>query len=191
MKLILVPTDFSKASINALRYAAELASTIRAQLILLHVNDTTSLMINPQIAGPLNDQVEEKSKKHLDKLKNEMQEKYGNVIIASTEFKTGFTVEEIENSAKSNRVDMIVMGMQGTNYIAERFLGSTTTMLMHRLTIPILSVDRNADYKPIDNIVLATDGLNTNYNKVLEPLKKLAGQLNATIHVLHVAPALV
>ena len=37
MKTIIVPTDFSRISLNAANYAAEMASSINADLSLFHV----------------------------------------------------------------------------------------------------------------------------------------------------------
>ena len=37
MKVLIAPTDFSKASINSVNYAADMAFAIKAQLMLFHV----------------------------------------------------------------------------------------------------------------------------------------------------------
>ena len=55
LKRILVPTDFSKHSTNALQYATAFAEKFGAELILLHVVQDLALFIPEavMVAGPL------------------------------------------------------------------------------------------------------------------------------------------
>jgi nucleotide-binding universal stress UspA family protein len=51
MKTILAPTDFSEVSLNAVRYAADLAVAIDAKLLILHAVDVPVAVGDMPVAG--------------------------------------------------------------------------------------------------------------------------------------------
>jgi nucleotide-binding universal stress UspA family protein len=190
MKTILVPTDFSEASKNALLYAAEMAIHIQAKLILLNVYDN-SLVAVPTIQtasltpGP--EEIEGITKLELEKAKRKIESKFGAELVTEIEFKWGFTVEEINKYAKENKVDFIVMGMHEADYFTERFLGSTPTMTLRNSTQPVLIVHEKMRFMPWRKIVLAVDGTEMQFEPMLTSLKKLVRLFHAELHILSVS----
>ena len=52
-----------------------------------------------------------------------------------------YIIEEINLFSERNKTDLIVMGMQGAGYLAEKVIGSITTSLMPKAKCPILVID--------------------------------------------------
>jgi universal stress protein A len=142
-KRILVPIDFSHASIEALDYAALLAGVSGAQLILLTVEDVGKYAGYPPIAYyPSPKDLE----KELLNVFNDGMKKWpkhplhayddGLKIIG----KVGFVIDEILKTAGEHKADMIIMGTHGRRGISRALMGSVTEETIRRAVCPVLAV---------------------------------------------------
>jgi len=125
MKTILIATDFSKASRNAMLYGAELAKEINANIILFNAYDI------PTPATGLNVKISRYSVKTLidQKLKDEAETfKYINMLSIETMCDEG-DVDAIINVANDKQVEFIVIGMKGGGKNFKKIFGSTATSL--------------------------------------------------------------
>ncbi len=190
MKAILVPTDFSDASMNAIEYAAEMALSIKAKLILFNVYTTPPIAIEVPVLVLTDDELRAKCMDRLNEVKINLHKKRGPNLDIECDCALGFEIDMINEFAAEKKPSMIVMGMQGANYIVERFLGSTTTAIIRKSQYPVLCINKDISFRTIKKILLAVDGKQTEYKKVLDPLKKLVHLFNAHLYILHVAPAL-
>jgi nucleotide-binding universal stress UspA family protein len=188
MKTILVPIDFSPASLNALDYAVEMALHTKSGIILFHVYNNISPALDIPVVAPAWPDIEENSKKELKKIEKKIERKYGKDLSVQSICKCGFTVEEINNFTKENSVDLVIMATHGTGYIEERLIGSTTTALIRKSHCPIISVHQEQKFKPIKKIAMACDYDETDADQVLSPLKELANIFHTHIYLLHVIP---
>ena len=68
MKTILAPTDFSASSINAVNYAADLALSINANLVLFHAIPFPIAVSEISIPGDFIDDMMEASQKDMEEL---------------------------------------------------------------------------------------------------------------------------
>jgi nucleotide-binding universal stress UspA family protein len=145
---ILVPSDGSKMSQKAVKYAAGLAKQIGSSIILLSVIDKSSYI--PQsipstatprnIAEPLEDYLKEASQAHLEDAR-QLCEKNG--VQSKTIVRSGHPVEEIIKEAKKSNVDLIVLGSHGRSALKAALLGSVTFGVIHKdIKIPVLVVRR-------------------------------------------------
>src|SRR5262245_42311940 len=99
MKTLVVPTDFSSVSVNAINYAVDMAQAINAGIVLLHVYNVPVSFTDAPVAPVTVISVEEvkrSSEERLDELKK-------NLIIATagnieifTEARMGDTIDELE-----------------------------------------------------------------------------------------------
>lgn len=186
MKTILVPTDFSEIARNAVDYAIEIARLGKAKLILFNSYRLPVITAETTLIIPSIEELERNSQENLDRLKKEIQDRYGNELIVECATSCGFAVEEINRYAKQNKADLIVVGMQGAGYLAERLLGSTTTSLIQAAECPVLSIDKQVRFKSPKKIVLASDYLNTGNKDLLSPLRDFTKMFNAHVYVLNV-----
>lgn len=185
MKTILVPTDFSEVARNAVGYAAEIGKRAKAKIILLHVYQIPVVPAEvPVILSA--DEIKKDSMKRLKKIERHIHTKYSKTLKVECKCECGFPIDEINQFASKNNVNLIVMGMAGVGYLTERIIGSVTTSLIKRSKCPVLSIDRYVKFKNIKKIVLACD-YNKSYNKkTITPLKELAALFKSHIHVLNI-----
>jgi nucleotide-binding universal stress UspA family protein len=137
-KRILVPTDFSELSQTAARYGAKLALGLHAALHLLYV------VVDPlpggwaadtgQLPGLL-DRMAEQAREKLDLLLG-ADEKAALQVKASVG--TGQPADEIVDYAKTNGIELIVMGTHGRGGIEKMWLGSVTEKVLRKVHCPVL-----------------------------------------------------
>ncbi len=188
---ILVPTDFSDLSMNAMRYAGHIARQTGAKLLLLHVME--SYEYNTILKDVINyNQVLQDA---VDKKMAEIKEKHEELWNVEGEVKIveGKIHQKIKQVAQDEDVDLIVMGTHGATGITDlgRFvLGSNASRTVELtripvLTIPVLSI-RGAQEPQIQKILLPLDVTKETTNK-LDTTILLAKAFDAEIHAVSVS----
>ncbi|OAI48052.1 hypothetical protein AYO44_01220 [Planctomycetaceae bacterium SCGC AG-212-F19] len=142
LKRILLPTDFSKYSQNALKYGAALADKFGAQLYLLHVVQNIGLLIPDMVnvtppVMPSSEQMGAAVREALGKLVKDAGLEPFKVEIAIRE---GSAFYEIIQFAKDQEIDLIVMGTHGHTGLAHVLLGSVTEKVVRKAPCPVLTV---------------------------------------------------
>jgi nucleotide-binding universal stress UspA family protein len=139
---ILVPTDFSKHSANALTYAVAFAEKFGAELHLLHVVQDLALFIPdavtamPPVALPV-DQITLAAREALDRVIHEQQLERFSVY---PEVREGTPFAEIVRFAREKDIDLIVMGTHGHTGLAHMLVGSVTERVVRKAPCPVLTV---------------------------------------------------
>lgn len=124
---ILVPTDGSKPSDNALEYAAEVAKLYEGELLIMNV---IRKGIREGIAS-LKEDREEKSKEIIDKSVTLAKEKG---VHAEGIMKHGFVDREIVDFAKErDDIVLLVMGAYGKNFLERQLVGSKTEAVLRAI----------------------------------------------------------
>ena len=142
LKRILVPTDFSKFSQNALSYAIALADKFGAELYLLHVVQNLGVMIPDMVnvvppIMPSNEQMTSAVREALGKvIKDNKLERFK----TKPEVRLGTPFYEIIQFAKETGADLIVMGTHGHSGLAHVLLGSVTEKVVRKAPCPVLTV---------------------------------------------------
>jgi len=185
MKHILVPTDFSTASNNAVKYAASLSEIFNANLNLLNVIPDT-IIIDEEVA-------EATISMHQELLteNNNLMTKAIKVLSKNHKAKIQGQVEEgspsnvILEVVKETQPDIIIMGMKGKGKSNSVF-GSTVSAIVRKSSVPVLIIPENASYQSIDTITFATDfnaGIDRdNYSLLM----KIAKKYHSFIQILNV-----
>jgi nucleotide-binding universal stress UspA family protein len=186
MKTILVPTDFSKASINAIDYAMEIAKLLKAKLILYHVYHIP-VMVTEITSMETEEDIEKLSILNLKKIKEKLLLKHGKEISISFKTNNGNVEDRINLFTKNNKIDLIVMGIKGGGFLKEKIIGSITTSVLRKAICPVIAVDQKVKFKTIKKIVFACDYANENNAKILKPLKEIANLFDVHIYVLKIA----
>ena len=185
MKTILVPTDFSKIARNAIDYAVEIAKLTKAKLVLFHVYHVPVVPAEIPIMLPI-DEMEKNTMEGLKKIEKNLYLKHGNKLVVECNCACGFPVDEINLYAKKNKIDLIVMGMEGTGYLTEKLIGNITTSLIKKAKCPVLAIDKHVKFKSVKKIALACDYTETKNKSILDPLKELAQLFKSHVYVLNV-----
>lgn len=184
---ILVPTDFSALSKVAVRYAAQLATSLQSSLTLFHVVhiDAPPRAMAAVKAKSIEDAMEDTAREDghllLQQIKAELESPPAMQLV----IRRGHPLEDIVgNYAGENAIDLVVIGTKGASGISGTLLGSNAARMIAHSRLPVLSVPAHAVYRPLQRIVYATDLLNVdNETKFVTVLARL---FRAEVHVVHV-----
>ncbi|GAB4143495.1 MAG: universal stress protein [Planctomycetaceae bacterium] len=142
LKRILVPTDFSEHSANALKYGCALAEKFSSELHLLHVlQDLVAMVPEPGLAfPPPGDYIEElktSAENALNKLPDPEWSLSAEVV---RDTRQGPPFLEIVRYAKEKDVDLIVMGTHGRSGLSHMLMGSVAEKVVRKAPCPVLTV---------------------------------------------------
>ncbi|MGX7668935.1 universal stress protein [Flavobacterium pedocola] len=162
MKKILFPTDFSETANNAFVYALEMAKSIDAEVIVLHVYDLPSVSFGevPVTLVEIYDSIElnnfENFKDQIPHLRK-IAEKYqlDNVKMSHV-LRHGDLVRIMKDMCIEEKIDMIVMGTNGASGLQELFLGSNTGNAIVNVPVTLLSIPNQAKFERIKHIGFTT-----------------------------------
>jgi universal stress protein A len=139
---ILVPIDFGAASDTALARAKELAACLGARIRLLHVVEDSRAVahwtpevyvgVSPGLAASLMADAETRLKTLVT---TEECERFGIVF----EVRVGNAPDAIESVARSEGIDLIVMGTHGRRGLAHMFLGSVAERVVRTAPCAVLT----------------------------------------------------
>ena len=136
---VLVPVDFSPASIKALREAAKLADAMGASLTLLHVRPISD--VRAAIDEGREDLLEGPSRALASGMKRHYAERLAALAARSgaveTRLASGRASREIVRAAKG--FDLVVMGRTGRGGLSG-LLGGTTHKVLAACSVPVVVI---------------------------------------------------
>ncbi|WP_439131775.1 universal stress protein [Polaribacter sp.] len=184
MKKIIIPVDFSKHSVYALKVAALFAKKYKMTLYALHMLDMQEFSIseNPDVKQEKGifflKLAEKKFKKFLaqDFLSDV------NIVPIIKHYKV---FSEVNKVAEEVNADLIIMGSHGASGLKEFFVGSNTEKVIRYANIPVLIVKNEIKDISFNNIVMATDFSNESVPAFKKSLQSL-DFLQAKKHILYV-----
>lgn len=188
MNSILVPVDFSDASINAAKFAARLARDFKAKIHLLNVyhipNPLQTLPIELVITP---DELQDATQSQLKRLGDELIPLLNSINDLSYSSRNGHSAQEILDHVKYLHADLIVMGTKGTGKFSERIIGSTADRVTRNSMIPVLLIHENCPFKIPMNAIFAAGEKNENNEFNIDLLKQLNQQYDTQFEIVHVA----
>ena len=181
MMHILVPTDFSKNSWNALKYGILLYKDIECTFHLHHINPIpaysaagTSVRVSSKMAAT---SVLSSSKVSFDHL----------LMQVETITSHNFFVESIKRQVANRKIDLIIMGTKGASGLKEATMGSNTGDVLTKVKCPLLAVPENTVFKIPKEIAFPTD-YHLSYDlKVLDTLFAMVNLYKSSLRVLHIS----
>lgn len=156
MKKILVPVDFSEYSQYALEVAASLAKQNKAEIVALHMLGLSeNIFTQDESQGFIEAQYYMKlAKKRFNKF---LDKPYLKGIPLSETVQNYKIFSEINNVAKEQGIDLIVMGSHGTNGLKGVFVGSNTEKVVRTSEVPVLVIKEKLPDITIKKVVLGFD----------------------------------
>ncbi len=153
-KIIEVPVDFSKSSLNALKYALEFAEKAGADIRLIYVNKYKDYEPDFMLEKYVLEGV-----KNLEELFENLIAKYRGNFGGDIDYKIreGNTAEEITNQAKYDDAFMIIMGTHGVSGFQEMWIGSNAYRVVSTAPCPVLTVRPQFQFKGIGKIIMPID----------------------------------
>jgi nucleotide-binding universal stress UspA family protein len=191
MKKILVPTDFSQTSLNALKYAAGLAKKNNSKLHLLNISFLPTFYADGlnNYSFYRNDlenavkRIKSISKSEIDVL---LKLPFLEKIEIESEVLVGYSIYyEIINYAKKIKPDIIIMGSHSGKKGSLFKIGSNTERVIRTTEIPVIVVKKQSSPSKIKKIVFASD-FEKDARKVYPFLHSLVREYNPEIHLLYI-----
>ena len=191
MKNVLIPTDFSKDSWNAIEYALKFFENATCNFFFLHVIRQDNFTSEESLVFP-NSNVAEKTylKTPIKKLQNIVQkirrtnnnEKHR--LFSLTDY--GYFVDSVRKHVIEKKIDFIVMGTKGATGLKKLLIGSNTADIITKVKCTTLVIPENAKFKAPNEIAFPTDFSIFYPTDSLQPLLEILETYKSAIRVLHV-----
>jgi nucleotide-binding universal stress UspA family protein len=186
METIIVATDFSKAALNASKYAAALSAELNAQLVLVHVIEVPISPLQVPLTVVEFDEIEKSAAGLLDDIKEQLLFYTNNRIAIRIEIKYGFAETALEDLCNENRPIALVVGLRSDSPSSRFFLGSTALRVVPYIQFPVLIIHDKAVFSGIKNIAIASDSEQIHENITVQSIKKWLSLFHVEPDIIHV-----
>jgi nucleotide-binding universal stress UspA family protein len=187
---VLIPTDFSENSWNAIEYGVQFFQKELVTFYLLHVSfydgpETSKDAVAHGLVLDVNNgtAVGNQLQQIIDRIE---------ALFFRTNHKF-YAVQEhslfidgIKQAVEKKKIDFILMGTKGASGLKEVAIGSRTGEVITRVKCPTLVIPEHAVYTKPKRIVFPTDFNSYYKNKILLTLAEIISINEAWIHILHV-----
>lgn len=184
---ILLATDFTEASDNAISYVLQLAKqwkTKELSFVLVHAfKPLVPYTKVPSMPVIHNDTLEEQLRQKFEQLI----EKLSQQVEIKGYFKKGSLVNVINDLALEASPDLLVMGTREKSSFERMTVGTNTLQVARNCTIPILAIPIEASFSQMKQVAITTDlePVEVQYENLLL-FKEMLSISNANLTVMHV-----
>lgn len=188
---ILIPTDFSENSHNAIRYALDYFADIPVNFYILNISMKESVYEDADADGihklSKNKQV---GKTPMTMLQEEI--KTCTLLAKNSDHffyplhENILLVEAIRKHVEEQEIDYILMGTKGASKTNRNEIGSNTSEVITKVKCPVLVIPENAKFMKMKNIAFLTDYNCIYRNKVISKLSETLNSQTAALRVLHI-----
>ncbi len=192
MKKVVLPTDFSENAYNAIRYAVQLFKETETQFYLLHtyippVYQTSYLLQSPAQFG-LSDEIRGIALERCEDVKKELESEFKNPKHSFiTKVALNNLVDQIRETQKNEKADLVIMGTQGATGAKEILLGSNAMHVIRNVTCPIIAVPSAFTYTPPKLILFPTDYEIDYHKEQLQHVLDIAEKHGSSIDIIHIS----
>ena len=192
MKKILLPTDFSENSWNAIKYALQLFKYDICTFYLLNtytpiIYHVEYVLVSPGQYG-LGDAIRETSIKNIEKVHKKILKEFNNPNHNFEQIsKFNSLIPEIKEQVEDKGIDYVVMGTKGATGAKEILFGSNTVHVLKNVKCPVLAIPDNFDFEHPHELLFPTDYEISYEDKHLKPIKDIAKIHNARLNIMHVS----
>lgn len=186
MKKILVPCDFSNTSIQAFRFACQIAALSKGEIFVLNVIELpaihgSSLVPVRAYENAFLKEVKSKAREHFNKLK----EKWAGKLTVHLYVEHGSVKEGVSKFVDRKRIDLIVMGTHGSSGIREYTVGSNAEKIVRSSRVPVITVKKLVNVTTVRNIIFPTDFTAVSKG-LISAIKTLQSFFKARLHILYI-----
>ncbi|MEH6537176.1 MAG: universal stress protein [Psychroserpens sp.] len=194
MKKILLPTDFSENSINAIHYAIEFFKYEACEFSVLNVQKVSSFVSDDLMAMQPSETIFNalvtSAKEQIKRLITDLETIYGNTL-HTFKSKVDYDnfIDAINQVVELEAIDLIIMGTKGASNLGKTLFGSNTVRVIQRSSCPVLAIPNNYKYSEIKDIAFTSNYYTEYKSEDLLPLVNMAEHYDYKVHVIHVKDA--
>ena len=191
MKNVLLPTDFSENSINAIKYAASFFKDSEVNFFVLNVQKTSEYTTSDLISSSANTSVYkailDDNKKELNKLISTLKTENASEKF-SFEALLDFDVftDAVQQAVKSNKIDLIIMGTNGATGAKEVIFGSNTINVIRHSNCPLIAIPEDYSFKKIESVLFSINNQNRFTQSGIETLKEILIRYKSKLKILEI-----
>jgi nucleotide-binding universal stress UspA family protein len=188
MKTILVPTDFSPHTLQAMKFAVRMvASRKDVKLIFFHATETQVPERTPR--NVYRDLVEYELSQNWERLQSLSQRVLSRLGLERPPFeidwivKHGEFLDNVLHTIKEQGADLVIIGKSKSNGIQRFFYGSESANLLEESPCPVLMIPKQSKIKTVEKISLASITLQV--DSFFQDLLDFAKFFDARIEIFH------
>jgi nucleotide-binding universal stress UspA family protein len=192
MKYILLPTDFSENSWNAIEYAIHLHKNEVCTFYLLNVegfgniiSETPYIPDSKVLEDAYINPAKVKLKQILKRISYELPTNKNHKFYTIAEY--NYFIDSIRKHVKEKKIDLIVMGTKGASGLKEKIVGSNAGDVITKVHCTTLIVPEKARYKALEEIAFPTDFVEHYNIKTLQPIHEIIKNKEASLRVVHIS----
>ena len=192
MKNILLLTDYSENSINAMRYALHLFKDDLCHFYVLHVQRSTSYTSDDLIlAGnqSVYNAIVKKASQELEKIVGPLENAFKNENFTfETIVDFDVLTDAIKQVIKSRHIDLIVIGTNGITGAKEAVFGSNTINVIRKINCTTLVIPEAFTYRKPKEVLLPLDLFDSISGDAFNQVVKFVQHFSNTLHLLRIKP---
>ncbi|MCG2420150.1 universal stress protein [Aequorivita sp. F47161] len=192
MQKILMPTDFSENSLNAIKYATELFKHNPAEIYLLHAFADEVYEAKARLADEIFNELQQKTRERAEHELAELRKKViefspnpKHTIHTISEF--GLLVDATNNWVEKENIDVVVMGTKGKTADTKLTFGSNTLQVIKYVKCPVLAIPAVYEDVHPKNLLFPTDFLLPYKRRELKLVSTIARCFASKVDFLYVS----
>jgi nucleotide-binding universal stress UspA family protein len=190
MRQILLLTDFSENSFQAILYAMNFFENEEIKFHILHIKDSRGIMMDDLMTSTSGENMASallgNSKKKLEDLLekvNSLNNNSAHQFITEYIFDTFF--DSITEYCKKEQIEILLMGTTGATGAKQVFLGSTAAKIINKIDIPILAIPEGSVFVPIEKVLFSVDYKVSYLPVTVHPLIKVLKNFMPSVYILY------
>jgi nucleotide-binding universal stress UspA family protein len=190
MKKILLPTDFSDNSWNAIKYALQYFKEVACHFTLINTYTPIIYQVEYMEIGSaqfgLIDAMKESSNEGLKTIMTKIEKEFKNPKHSFSQVSSFNTLTaEINEQTSGNDIDYVVMGTKGATGAAEILFGSNTMHVIKNAKYPVLAIPSDFSFeKPLE--VLFPSDFNVEFQKEhVQPILEVAKTFHSRVNIMN------
>ncbi|MEN3322150.1 universal stress protein [Mariniflexile soesokkakense] len=190
MKKILLPTDFSDNSWNAIKYALSFFKESVCHFYLIHTYTPVVYQIEYMEVSTaqfgLLDAMKETAKKGLEKVQMQIDEEFKNSKHSFTQLACFNTLTaEISEQTSKNDVDYVVMGTKGATGAVGILFGSNTMHAIKNAKCAVLAVPSDFTFEKPTEVLFPSDYQVEFQEQHVKPILDVATMFHSRVNILN------
>tara|TARA_R110002050_G_scaffold286088_1_gene436091 strand:- start:43097 stop:43921 length:825 start_codon:yes stop_codon:yes gene_type:complete len=184
---VLIPTDFSDSARVAFDYAYQFSRNFEdVEFVMLNSYEMPSSGSAGGVMMSLEEAMHEESKNDLKREVNRLKKEYTDLNLITVS-RYGNLENCVHRTVNEKGIDFVIMGTHGASGWKKALIGSNTEKVIENVDVPIIAVPKDWKYRPVNNIVYATDLKRLQHPDALKPVCQIAEHFDSTVHIVYVA----